>query len=113
MKTKTISELIKIAEDGRKHRADSIVDSELRILKTVKELGYVYAPDFEYVGQDQSNVLIDGIIFKNKQDMFLRITRIFKSTKYEIDNEKTRFCLGCDDANDVITFLKSYINFKK
>lgn len=113
MKTKTISELIKIAEEGRVHRADSIVDSELSILKAAKELGYVYNPDYEYSGQDQSNVLIDGIIFKNKQDVFLRVTRIFRSTKYEIDNEKTRFCLGCDDADEVVKFLKNYINFKK
>lgn len=89
----------------------SIMDSELKILETAEELGYVFNLEYEFVGEDNSTVLIDGIILKNKKDHFLRITRIFRSTHYEIDNQKTKFCLDCPETDDVVSFLKNYINY--
>lgn len=95
----------------KQYVADSIIESETLILETAEELGYVYNPEYEFIGEDQQETLIDGIILKNKKDHFLRITRIFRSTKYEIDNQKTKFCLDCPKTSDVITFLKNYINY--
>lgn len=104
-----LKDIIKICE--KQHVSKSIMDSELEILKTAEELGYVFNLDYEFVGQENSSVLIDGIILKNKKDHFLRITRIFRSTHYEIDNQKTRFCLDCPETSDVLSFLKNYINY--
>jgi hypothetical protein len=89
----------------------AIMDSETKILETAEELGYVFNLDYEFVGEENSTVLIDGIILKNKKDHFLRITRIFRSTKYEIDNQKTQFCLDCPSTDDVTSFMKNYINY--
>lgn len=73
---------------GKQSVAESIMKSEIEILETAEKLGYVYNPEYEFVGQDQYDTLIDGIILKNKKDHFLRITRIYRTTKYEIDNQK-------------------------
>ena len=104
-----IGDLIKICKE--QYVSESIMNSELEILETVEQLGYVFNLEYEFIGEDNSTVLIDGIIFKNKKDHFLRITRIFRSTHYEIDNHKTKFCLDCPKTLDVIKFLKNYINY--
>ena len=89
----------------------SIIASELKIIELAEKLDYAYEIDYEFVGQDQSDVFTDGIIFKNKNNHFIRITRTYGKIEYEIDNEKTKFAIGDCDTYEVLIFLEKYVNY--